>query len=507
MTCYWRAGGMITMDQYEYVRIAHRVYGKSVRQIQRETGHDRKTIRKALRNEPFRYAKRVHQPCGVIGPYREVIDGWLEADQEVAKKQRHTARRIYHRLVSEQSFSGSEVTVRRYVRGAKIGLGISACRAFIPLDPDCGQEAEVDWGSAEGIISGERVRMKFFCMRSKYSGKHFVRCYPCERQQAFFDAHLHAFDFYGGIFPTLIYDNLTSAVQRVLKGKNRIEQEAFRNFRTFYNFSPRFCNPGSGHEKGGVEGMVGFVRRNYMVPLPEAQSFEVLNERLLKDCLTYGQHRVQGQEKTVNELFEEEKSKLIARPAVAFSNIQAAQSKVNAYSTVLVDKNHYSVPTRYVGLRVQVLLGVDEVRIHNDNKKIATHRRVFGNNKWKLDPDHYLELLQQRPAAFDSARPIREWRKQWSKSLERLLEKFQASRGSTDGIKDFISVLMLYRDHGAEDVDAAVELALERGISASSGVKHILVHSTPGVDFAPLSNWPATLPADVSIYGQLGGLQ
>jgi hypothetical protein len=102
---------------------------------------------------------------------------------------------------------------------------------------------------------------------------------------------------------------------------------------------------------------------------------------------------------------------------------------------------------------------------------------------------------------------IRTQLEQWPKSLERLLEKFQASRGATDGIKDFISVLMLYREHGAEDVNAAVELALERGISASSVVKHILVQATPGVDFAPLPNWPATLPADVSIYGQLGGLQ
>lgn len=498
---------MITMDQYEYIRIAHRVYGKGIRQIQRETGHDRKTIRKALREEHHGYAKRDPQPVPIVGPYQKIIEGWLADDKEVSKKQRHTARRIYHRLVSEHDYKGSEVTIRRQVRDLKRSLGMSDCKAFLPLDPDCGQEAEVDWGTAEAIISGERMRVKFFCMRSKYSGKHFVRCYPCERQQAFFDAHMHAFSFFGGVFSILVYDNLTSAVQKILKGKNRKEQEAFIRFRSYYNFSPRFCNPGSGHEKGGVEGMVGYVRRNYMVPVPQAESLEALNEKLLKDCLSYGQHRLDGRERTVNGFFEEEKAHLVSLPEVAFSNHQTMDSKVNPYSTVLVDKNHYSVPTRYVGLRVQAVLKVSEVEIYYDRKKIATHKRAFANNNWRLNPDHYLELLQQRPQAFDSARPIKQWRPKWPGSLEHLLAKFQKTHGATDGIKDFVSVLMLLRDHEASQVYAAVDLALKNGISSSSGVRHLLLHSSHKERIPPLSDWPATVPANVSVYGQLGGVQ
>lgn len=498
---------MITMDQYEYIRIAHRVYEKGIGQIQRETGHDRKTIRKALREEPYGYSKRDHQPVPITGPYLEIIQGWLAADMEVQKKQRHTARRIYHRLVSEHDYKGSEVTIRRQVREVKRLLGMSERKVFLPLEPDCGQEAEVDWGTAEGIISGERVRMKFFCMRSKYSGKHFVGCYPCERQQAFFDGHMHAFSFFGGVFSTLIYDNLTSAVQKVLKGKNRKEQESFIKFRSYYNFSPRFCNPGSGHEKGGVEGMVGYVRRNYMVPIPRAESFEELNQKLLKECLSYGRHRLQGQNETVGELFEKEKAHLVSLPEVAFSNIQTTDAKVNPYSTALVDKNHYSVPTRYVGLRVQAVMKVSEIEIYSDRKRIATHKRAFANNNWQLDPDHYLELLQQRPQAFYSARPIRQWRKRWPGSLEHLLAKLQETHGPTDGIKDFVSVLMLLRDHEADQVYAAVDLALENGLGSSSGVKHLLLHSSPKETIPPLPNWPATVPANVSVYGQLGGVQ
>ncbi len=161
-------------------------------------------------------------------------------------------------------------------------------------------------------------------MRSKYSGKHFVRCYPCERQQALFDGHIQAFSFFGGVFPVLIYDNLTTAVQKVLRGKKRVLQESYDKFRGYYNFTPRFCNPGQGHEKGGVEGLVGYARRNYMVPVPEAESLEELNKKLLQDCLSYGNHRIAGREQTVNELYETEKKHLIALPDIPFSNLETS---------------------------------------------------------------------------------------------------------------------------------------------------------------------------------------
>jgi len=165
--------------------------------------------------------------------------------------------RIYHRLVAEQGFTGAALTVRRYVRLIKAKLGINRPGAFVPCDPEAGHEGEADWGTATAILAGEAVQLKFFCMRSKYSGKPFVRFYPCERQQAFFDGHVHAFAFYGGVFPVLIYDNLTVAVRKVLQGRDRIEQDSFARFKAYYSFESRFCNPDSGNEKGGVEGLVG----------------------------------------------------------------------------------------------------------------------------------------------------------------------------------------------------------------------------------------------------------
>lgn len=194
------------MNQYEFIRTAHRVYGRNISELSRMTGHSRNTVKKALRGEMCGYKERHQQPFPVLGEYLEFIDAWLQGDKEQPRKQRHTARRVYNRLVVECGYRGGESTVRRYVRMAKIMLGIDAPKAFVPSDPESGVEAEVDWGSAKAIIAGKAVRLKFFCMRSKYSGKHFVRFYPCERQQVFYDAHIQAFDFFGGVFPVLIYD-------------------------------------------------------------------------------------------------------------------------------------------------------------------------------------------------------------------------------------------------------------------------------------------------------------
>jgi transposase len=496
--------GMIRMDQYGYIRTAHRVYKKSIKQICRETGHSRETVRKVLRNEPFGYSPRTAQPYPVLGPYLSVIDQWLTEDKNQPKKQRHTAKRIYDRLVQGYGFTGGDSTVRHYVRKAKIRLGVNAIQAVIPLEPDCGQEAEVDWGSATAVIGGEKTPVKFFCMRSRYSGKHFVRCYPCERQQAFLDAHLHAFAFFGGIFPVLVYDNLTTAVRKVLRGKGRVEQAEFTKFHAYYNFTPRFCNPASAHEKGGVEGLIGYVRRNYLVPIPEAESWEDLNDRLLQACLAYGDHRIRGREGTVNELFAGEQGQLLPLPETPFTVIQIISGKVDAYATVIVDKNRYSVPAFYAGLKVQVHLAVTHVEIFHNGKRLATHLRLFGNNKWQLNPDHYLELIQQRPEAFHGARPLRRWRETWPPCLEKLLARFQESQGETAGLKDFIAVLLLYRENGGEKIEAAVELALDHHLSSSQGVKHLLLQTKSEPGFAPLQQWPATITPDLSPYSQLG---
>src|SRR6056297_1327977 len=224
---------MLKVEQYEFIRSGYRVYGLTISELSRRTGHSRNTIRKLLNKEYTGYSARSHQPFPALEPYIDIINSWLEQDKEQHRKQKHTARRIYTRLV----------------RG-KHGKDLN--KAYIPADPDVGLEAEVDWGDFTAIIGGKTRQLKLFCMRSKYSGKCFVRAYPVERQQALFDGHIHAFVFFNGVFFRLIYDNMTPAVQKVLQGKKRVEQESFARFRAYYTFEAEFCNRGQGHEKGGV---------------------------------------------------------------------------------------------------------------------------------------------------------------------------------------------------------------------------------------------------------------
>ncbi|MBW2539065.1 MAG: IS21 family transposase [Deltaproteobacteria bacterium] len=495
---------MLKVDQYDYIRTAYRVYGKTIRQIARDTGHSRNTIKKALHSQFIGYRPRDSQPYPVLGLYLHIIDRWLKSDKESPRKQRHTARRVYHRLQYEHGYQGSEGTIRHYVREAKIRLGLQTDNVFIPSDPELGREAEADWGNCQAILSDEPTKLKMFCMRSKGSGIHFVQCYPCERQQALFEGHIQAFVFFDGIFPTLIYDNLTTAVEKVLRGKERRLQEGFAKFKAYYSFTPRFCNVAKGNEKGGVEGLVGYARRNYMVPVPKADSLEELNGRLLEQCLAFGQHRIASRSETVSELFEQEKKHLIALPPVPYENVVTSSGKVDKYSTVIIDKNRYSVPTTYAGLRVQALLYIDRVEIFHNSKKIAAHSRVYGNNKWQLDPQHYLELIYRRPQAFESARVIRQWRPQWPDCLEALLSLFIAKLGHTKGIKEFIAVLMLFKDHESSEVIDAVKSALAANISSSAAVEHLLLKDS-ATPTPALSSWQRLSPPDVSVYGQIGG--
>ncbi len=491
------------MDHYELIRTAHRVYGKNISEIVRETGHARNTIKKALRGEFSGYTARQSQSYPALGPYLAIIDEWLQQDRTQPKKQRHTAHRIYERLVEEHDYSGSEPTVRRYVREAKARLGINGAAAFVPLEPDVGREAEVDWGTAQAVIHGERRQLKMFCMRSKFSGKHFVRCYPCERQQAFFDAHLHAFEFFGGIFPILIYDNLTSAVRKVLRGRHREEQDSFVTFRAYHNVEARFCNPGQGHEKGGVEGLVGYARRNYLVPVPEATSLDALNQDVLAKCVAYGSHQIQGRSASVDVLFEQERSHVLRLPDVRFRTGRTLSGKVDKYATVVVDHNRYSVPTAYVGFRVEALIEIERIRLVSRHKEIASHERVYGKQKWVLSAWHYLDLLRQRPQAFDSARPIKAWREQWPPSLEALLTHFCRRQGHSRGVKEFLGVLLLYKDYPASKVDAAVELAVASQLSSGDGVKHVVQHAAGNPKVESLPQWDSLPPVDVSVYGRL----
>ena len=467
---------MIRMDQYELMRTAHRVYGKSIRQIARETGHHRKTVKQAILGaEPqYRRKKQIRKP--VMDAVSSIVDQWLQSDQLRPRKQRHTGRRIYHRLVAEYHFEGCESTVVHWVSARKKALGIDKAEAMIPLCPSIGKEAEVDWGEARVMMGGREQTVKLFCMRSRYSGKSFVKAYPCERQEMFFDGHIHAFTYFGGVYPTLVYDNLTSAVKKVLVGKKRIEQESFVSFRAYYTFEARYCNPGKGHEKGGVEGIVGYARRNFLVPYVEVADFEELNQYLIECSQGHSEGFLlrEGKQHWIEKADQEEKSHLLALPAKPWHSPKILSVGVNPYQLVRVDQNCYSVPSHYVGCQLSVHLDCWSIRFYDQQKEVASHPRQFGHSQWHLNPLHYLKALHRKPGAFDEAKPILQWRSCWPEIYEMTLSKLRERQGYSRGTREFIEILQLHHDYPASHVQSALELVHECHAWSLASVKHLL---------------------------------
>jgi transposase len=274
---------MITLEQYEQIRRMYHLEEKSARQIARELGCSRQTVSRALgQDQPPVYTMSKPRSAPVLGPYQVRLDALLQENKHLPKKQRYTSRKLFE-LIQAEGYAGSEAGVQMYaVRWRKAHKRPAT---FLPLEFEPGEDGQVDWGEAYVILKGEQQKVQVFVMHLSYSRRTFVMTFPAQKQEAFFYGHVRAFDFFGGVPHRLSYDNLSAAIKPLVQGRVREEQRAFIAFRSHYLFDSHFCTPAQGHEKGGVEGSVGFSRRNYLVPMPRVGSFEELNQQLLQRCL------------------------------------------------------------------------------------------------------------------------------------------------------------------------------------------------------------------------------
>jgi transposase len=500
---------MITVEDREKIRRAYFVENRSIRQIAREYNCARTTVRKAIESaEPAQYTLKKSRRAPVLGPYVERIGQLLAESERMPRKQRYTSRKIYETIQAE-GYTGSEVGVRQYI--SKQRREKKRPQVYIPLEFDPGTDAQVDWGEGVAIIAGEQVTVQLFYMRLCYSRRLFMMAFPAQKQEAFFEGHVRAFQHFQGVPHRLSYDNLKAAVQRVLEGRNRQEQESFVVFRSHYLFESHFCTPGQGHEKGGVEHGVGFGRRNFMVPIPNVASFAELNAHLLTRCLADGQRRVEGQELTIGQAWEREKPCLRPLPGRDFECCVTRPVVLNPYSQVVFETNRYSVPVDKAQRHLVIKAYPFRIDILHLEQVIASHPRCYGRKQDIFDPLHYLPLLEQRPGAFEHARPLRCWRKDWPAVYERLLAHLRAQWPDSRGIREFVRVLKLHRDHPADVVAQAVGLALEYGCAHADGVElclHQLLNPEPllpALDLAEQSHLVAIgmQPLDLNCYDQL----
>jgi transposase len=381
----------------EVIRKAKFKDGKSNRQIALELGISRNTVKRVVSQEKvtipvYRRTQPVQYP--IMGPYLGLIEDWLREDMASPRKQRHTGKRIYDRLVEEYQFPGSYRRVLEIV--AKFRQ--KPKEVYLPLAFQPGEMAQADWiEDLHVLIAGKPCKVQVLNLVLNYSGSVYCEAFEHARQEAFFQGQRQAFEFWGGIPGTVTYDNLKSAVQKVLEGKNREENERFIAFRSAYLFESRFCNPARGNEKGRVENMVKFVQRNFFTPIPQVDSLAELNALLRKRCEAYLKHTQARQNETVNERLQQEQSHFLPLPKFPPECCRVIPVKVSKTSLVQFETNRYSVPSEYAYQTLWLKAFVDRVEITTPTETVVTHPRLNGKYQESIRFEHYAKVLERKP--------------------------------------------------------------------------------------------------------------
>lgn len=393
------------MKDYKEIRQRY-LAGESQRSIAKSLQISRNTVRKYCNGDSVPWERKTPERTSTILSDEVVrfIESCLQHDQdEGLRKQKHTAKRIYDRLVEEMGFTGGESTIRNKVRELKAELPT----AFIPLQFDAGEALQVDWGDVTVYLNGEKIVINIFCARLCYSCRSVVLAYRFQNEESFLDAFVRTFSILGGVPSKVIFDNGKVAVKDGF-GAHARKQAGYTSLSAHYGFDALFCNPSQGHEKGLVEGLVGWARRNICVPVPKVADIPELNELLLGRCKKYELHKIPGRKATVGTLFEEEKQQLRPLPGYIFETAKCMNARVNAFSTVKFRTNNYSVPVQYSGRQVGIKGYPEYVEIYCNGEKISTHNRLFGKEQSSYHLEDYMPLLETRTRAITNAAPVKQ---------------------------------------------------------------------------------------------------
>ena len=458
---------MKQVDLYGRVRHSVLIEGISQREAARIFGIDPRTVAKMLAfSVPPGYRRRQRVCRPKLDAFTGIIDQILEADKLVPKKQRHTSKRVFERLRDDHNFIGGITIVKDYIFTAKQRQQ----EMFIPLTHPPGH-AQADFGEALAVIGGVEQKIHFLVMDLPHSDACFLKAYPAETTEAFCDAHVAAFAFFGGVPVSILYDNTRIAVARILGDGQRKRTRVFSELVSHYLFEDRFGRPGKGNDKGKVEGMVGYTRRNFMVPKPRFASFDDLNAHLAGRCCKRMDDKLRGHKGTIGERFEADAERLQPLPAVPYDACDKQSVRVSSLSLVRYRSNDYSVPTAYGHQEVLVRGYVHEVVIACGAEVIARHARSWEKEDYIYDPLHYLALIEQKTNALDQAAPLADWNlPEAFIVLRRLMEARMGKKGK----REFVQVLRLLETFRIADVEAGVQSALEHGTIGFDAVKHLV---------------------------------
>jgi transposase len=455
--------------------------GMSGRAIEKKYRVGRRTVAGALASAWPEPRKPLPPRVSKLDPFKPAIDEILKADLDAPRKQRHTITRIYRRLMDEHGMTDvSYPVVRAHVAERKPQIRAEAGRGpaevFIPQTHRPGDEAEVDFGDVVVRLAGQDVRCVLFCLRLSFSGKAVHRVSLSGGQEAFFEGHEHAFRVLGGVPSGKIrYDNLKAAVAQVIGlSRSRVEADRWTAFRSAWGLDAFYCQPGIGgaHEKGGVEGQIGWFRRNRLVPVPEVESIGALNAMIDQWDEQDEGRRIGSRARTVGEFLAVERPLLRPLPEEPFETGLWLSPRVDRFAQVMVRSNRYSVPVRLIGRQVRVLLHASELVIYDGRTEIARHERLPGRSGARLDLDHYLEALVRKPGALPGATALEQARAagKFTPVHDAWWAAARKAHGDAAGTRALVEVLLLHRHMDSENVVAGLAAALRAGALTADAV-------------------------------------
>ncbi|MEM1151563.1 MAG: IS21 family transposase [Pseudomonadota bacterium] len=452
--------------------------GLSQRSAARRFGIDRGTVAKMIASPaPPGYRRQMRLRRPKLADHETFIEQILEDDERAPSKQRHTARRIFERLCDERGFDGGYSTVRDYVRSRRQ----MRKEVFVPLAHPAGH-AQADFGEATVVLGGVEQKVRFFVMDLPQSNAVFVKAYHAETAEAFCDGHVEAFAFFGGVPLSILYDNTRLAVAQILGDGTRKRSHLFAALQCHYVFDDRYGRPAKGNDKGAVEGMVGFTRRTFMVPIPHAHDIDELNAVIRERCEARQQAVLRGETITIADRLDADRVAFMDLPPVAFEACDQRPGRVSSQALVRYRNNDYSVPVDYAHREIIVKGYVDQVVIISGGDEIARHRRSYETADFIFNPLHYLPLLEKKVGALDQAAPWQGWDLPPEFGvLRRLLEaRLSQKNRCAAGKREFVQVLRLLETFPVGAVHAAVKEALQLGAISADAVRHLVLARIEG---------------------------
>jgi transposase len=491
---------MFIVESIAKIRRMYHVEKKSIKAITRELKISKNTVRKIIRSDATKFAlAKYTKNKPVLGDYLSLLNELLEENTKEPLRRRMTSRKLYEQL-QESGYQGSYESVNLVVKNFRRVNEAKGKQVFIPLSFEPGESFQFDWGEEEVCLNGVIVRVKAARIKLCYSRHSLVVVYPNEQLEMVMSAHEEAFKFFGGCCKHGIYDNMKTAVKKILIGKERVFNEKFIQMASHYLFKPVACTPASGWEKGRVEKQVGDTRRNFFTPILKGETYDAINLQLKEKCLGWSKSKrhPELQDQTVLEVYEAEKGSLIAYRG-AFTAYRLHSTVVSSSSMVNYDTNMYSVECAYVGLAVHIQSYAWSIIIMHEDNIIGQHNRCFDRYQRIYNPWHYVPALERKPGALRNGAPFKDLMILLPEAFRSIRNKLQAHK---DSDKQFVIILLLVSKYGIDRVSNACSKALSSGGCSAQLVQQYLQPLTMDSkdDYIKLQNPP---DADCSIYSKL----